>query len=263
MKKSVKKTLIISAIAVCMGGAIYTLPAQATYPVIDAANLKQNILNVAQTVKIAVNTLTQIDNQVKSLENEAKNLAKMNSANSRNNISLFDSSMDAIKGTLYSSRGLPLRYEAMESKYGQLYKGTGGYAGGTFEEWSQQATALRQQTNNAAYDAMKAQGMIEDIEDDEQGVEDLLANSDSAQGALEAAQVSNHLASVNTRQLMRMQTIQAAAFRLQASEAAEEVQKREIALAENKRGMEGIEGMANPFKTPPKGKGFIQFGGSK
>jgi type IV secretion system protein TrbJ len=259
MKKSVERTLIITAVAVCMGGGIYSLPAQATYPVIDAANLKQNIRNVVQTVKIAVNTLTQIDNQVKSLENEAKNLATMNSANSSNNISLFDSSMDEIKGTLYSSRGLPLRYEAMESQYGQLYKGTGGYAGGTFEEWSQQATNLRQQINNAAYDAMKAQGMIEDIEGDEQGVKDLLTNSDSAQGALEAAQVSNHLASVNTRQLMRMQTIEAAAFRLQASQAAEKVQQREMTIADNDRVMEGIRNMPDPMKQPPKGKGFIQY----
>jgi type IV secretion system protein TrbJ len=261
MKKSVKKTLIISAIAVCMGGGILSLPAEAVYPVIDHSNLVQNIKNVAQTIKIVANTFTQIDNQVKSLENEAKNLAKMNAANSFNNITLFDNSLDEIKGILYSSRGLPLRYDAMESKYKQLYKDN--YEGGTYDEWQKQSGDLMQQTNNAAYDAMKTQGMIEELPDDEQSIKDLLANSDSAQGALEASQVGNHLASVNTRQLMRMQTIQAAAFRLQASRAAEEVQQREIALAENKRGMEGIEGMTNPLKQTPQGRGFVPFGGEK
>jgi P-type conjugative transfer protein TrbJ len=265
IKKSVKKTIVVTAMVVFLGlgGGVYTPSAHAGIPVIDVANLASTILNFIENLLSEINSVEQIvnqiegiGNQVKSLENEAKNLANMDLSNSFKNPTSFKTTLFKIKGALYSAKGLPLRYEAMEDKYGKLYKDVGGYEAGTFDDWSKQAKELQGQTNYAVYDAMKTQGMIEEMESDTENIEDLLKNSDSAQGALEVAQVSNQLGAVNTRQLMRMQTIQSAAYRLQASQIGEEVQRREIAMADHKRVLTGIKSMDDPLKTSPSGEGF-------
>lgn len=262
MRRSVKKIIVIMAMVICFGG-VYAPPAHAGIPVIDIANLASTILNFVENLLTEINSVEQIanqiqgiGNQVKSLENEAKNLANMNLANSFKNLTSFKDTLFKIKGAVYSAKGLPLRYDAMEDKYSKLYKDIGGYAEGTFDDWLKQSKDLAAQTNNAVYDAMKTQGMIEEMETDAGNIEDLLSNSDSAQGSLEVAQVANQLGAVNTRQLMRMQTFLAAAHRLQASQIGEEVQRKEIAMADNQRVMKGITGMDDPLKASPSGEGF-------
>ena len=56
-----------------------TWPVSADLPVIDVSNLKQSILTAANTLKEVNNQITQIQQFVQMLENEARNLLSLRS----------------------------------------------------------------------------------------------------------------------------------------------------------------------------------------
>ena len=121
-----------------------------------------------------------------------------------------------------------------------------------------QAAEILTQTSESARDAMMAQGMIVDIEADEGTLEELLANSDAAEGALEANQVNNQLVGLQTNQMMRLQVINAASARLQASQYDEQVQKKLMTEAEADR-FSTRKSKDNPLQGGGEGQGFVDF----
>ena len=53
------------------------LPASATVPVIDVANLSQNVLTAARTLEEVNNQIIQIQQGISMLENQARNLTTL------------------------------------------------------------------------------------------------------------------------------------------------------------------------------------------
>ena len=71
-KQTVGAALIAAAVAIML-----PIPAHATVPVIDFANLTQNVLTAARTLEEVDNQVTQIQQGISMLENEARNLTSL------------------------------------------------------------------------------------------------------------------------------------------------------------------------------------------
>jgi type IV secretion system protein TrbJ len=266
-----KKYFAVIIVFVCLSIGVNTPLAHAGIPVIDVGNLVENIISAIESIEEVINTytaidnqITQIENQVKSLYNQAKNLQKMDLKNSLRNLGTLRGNLSKVKQLALTTKALPLQAKYLESRYDSIYKRVdksfNAYTGMSLDELKQSAVDTLAQTSESVYDAMQAQGFLfDDIEEDEETMEDLLANSDDAEGALEATQVNTQMVALNTNQLIRLQTINAVSARMQASKQEEEVQRKLMTEADSDRYYEYLKSPTNTLDGSGDGQGFVDF----
>jgi P-type conjugative transfer protein TrbJ len=265
-----KKHIAVIILVVCLSFGVYTPSAHAGIPVIDVSNLLENILNFVENLESAINTYTQIDNQVTQIENQVKglyyqaqNLQKMDLLHSLSNLAALKSNLARINQLVLTTKALPLQYDQIGNRYDQLYKQVDrnftAYSGMSLNDMKNSASDILAQTSQASYDAMTAQSMIGDIEGDESDLEDLQNTSDNSEGALDVAQATNDILVLNTSQLMRLQTINAASARLQASQYEEQVQRKLITEADSQSYYSYFNNPSNPLQGGGSGPGFVDF----
>jgi P-type conjugative transfer protein TrbJ len=240
-----KKTLL----SLCIAGLLVAGSAQAQMAVFDPANFQQNLLTAART-------LEQVNQQVRQLQNEAQML--MNDA--RNLTGLDFSALAQLRATLAESqqlleeaRGMAFDVERSQREFARLYPERYDAAmsrdelgADALERWHGSLEALRTAI------ALQAQ-VVEHVADDETVLSDLVGQSQSAVGALQATQATNQLLALQSRQLIQTQQLQAAQGRSTSLEQARAVAAEERAREQRRRFM--------TERTPYTGEPVRLFGG--
>ncbi len=196
------KTLCTLVVAVAL--SVAAPAAQAWKTVFDPSNYSQNVMTAART-------LEQINNQIQQLQNEAQML--MNQA--RNLVSLDFDSVNRLRSTLAATtrlvdeaRGLSFDVSRMEGEFARLYPEQFGAAmtgdqmvQDARERWTQSLDALRTTV------AVQAQA-VQNLKDDEGVLADIVAQSQSAAGSLQATQATNQLLALQAKQAIQQQQLQ-------------------------------------------------------
>jgi type IV secretion system protein TrbJ len=204
--------------------------------VFDPSVFMQTLMSYFTEIEDYANQAEQLSNQVQSLMNEAQNLANMDQNAASRTISNISGSLQKLKDLKSNVRGITMDYMKLESAWDSVYKKDfKDFSGKSVKEYVDAAGKALQQTNNATYDAMKAQGLVAQIDDDAANLDSLLRASNSANGALAAAQAGNQIAGVTSQQLMRLQHIVASSYRAQSSFYAEQAQREAMAKADSDR----------------------------
>ena len=204
--------------------------------VFDPSVFMQTVMNYVKEIETATNTAKQIDNQMKSLENQARNLQSMNPGAANGTMAQIQNALSALATVRNNMRGISMDYTRLQSAYDGVYKNFSSYNNGTSaKEYATQAQGLLNQSSNSAYDAMRAQGLTAQIGNDAANLKTLMQASQSASGALAATQAGNQLSGMTVQQLMRLQEIVATSHRAQSSYFAAEAQKQAISDANSKR----------------------------
>ncbi|MXO65319.1 P-type conjugative transfer protein TrbJ [Altericroceibacterium endophyticum] len=199
-------------------GLAATTPAHAQFGgiVYDPSNYAQNVLTAART-------LEQINNQVQSLQNEAQSL--LNEA--RNLTALPLSQLQEVQTQFQRTQQLlgqaqRLAYDVhqIDQTFAQSYRGTN--LSGSDRQLVADAQG-RWRTSVAAFeDALKVQaGVVGNIDGSRASLERLVTASQSATGALQAAQAGNQLVALQSQQLADVTALMAAQGRAQALDMAE------------------------------------------
>jgi P-type conjugative transfer protein TrbJ len=218
--------------------------------VFDPSVFMQTLMSYFTEIEDYANQAEQLSNQVQSLMNEAQNLANMDQNAAFRTISNISGSLQKLKDLKSNVRGITMDYMKLESAWDSVYKKDfKDFSGKSVKEYVDAAGKALQQTNNATYDAMKAQGLVAQIDDDAANLDSLLRASSSASGALAAAQAGNQIAGVTSQQLMRLQHIVAASYRAQSSFYAEQAQKQAMSKADSERFFKST------IKKPSEGQG--------
>jgi P-type conjugative transfer protein TrbJ len=132
-------------------------------------------------------------------------------------------------------RGITMDYTKLQGAYDEVYKNFAAYNGMSGEQYASQAQQILNQSNNSAYDAMRAQGLAAQIDNDAANLNSLMQASQSATGALAATQAGNQITGMTIQQLMRLQEVIAASNRAQSSYFAAEAQRKAMSDADSKR----------------------------
>lgn len=192
----------------------------------DPRNYSQNILTAARTLEQINNQIRQLQNQATSLVNEARNLQSLP-------LSVLEPLQAQIRQTqqlLGQAQRMAYDVQQIEREFAREYSPaslTGSQAAmvqGAEDRW---------RTSIAAFeDALKVQaGAVGNIEGTRNAVNDLLGASQSAAGALQAAQAGNQLLAVQSQQLTDLIAAVSAMGRAQAlgaaSDATAKAQARE------------------------------------
>ena len=196
-----KKRLLAVAVAALIGA----MPvAQAQWVVIDPTNLAQNILTAARTLEQINNQIRQLQNEAQSLMNEARNLASL----PFNVVNRLRANLDTTRQLIAQARGLAFDIQNMDQQFAQLYPEQ--YAASVSgNQMFQDAHQRWQNTLQGLQTAMRMQAQVsQNLNQDEGVLADLVDQSQSATGALQAMQATNQLLALQAKQSIQTQQLQ-------------------------------------------------------
>ncbi|ATC24355.1 MULTISPECIES: P-type conjugative transfer protein TrbJ [Caulobacter] len=211
--------------ALGLGLAVAPL-AHAQFTVFDPSNYAQNVLTAART-------LESVNNQIRSLQNEAEMLI----GQARSLANLPFSSLAALQAQLAETRrllseaqGIAYDVAQIQTSFRQSYAPpTGPVDGATL---SARADARWDAAVAGLQDALKVQaGVVGGLGDSAGQMSQLVEASQGAVGGLQAAQAGNQLLALQSQQLAQLLALTAAQGRAQALEAADRAAARADAKA--------------------------------
>ncbi|MFO6446995.1 P-type conjugative transfer protein TrbJ [Erythrobacter sp. NE805] len=236
-----------SALVLACAGTVASVPAQAQFGgiVYDPSNYAQNVLTAARTLEQINNQIRMLQNQAHSLINEARNLESLP-------LTIAQPLQDQIRQTqqlLQQARRIAYDVRAVETVFERQYRGT---TLGASQQAMVDGAEARWQNSVAAFeDALKVQaGAVANIEGSRNAIGKVLSASQSATGALQAAQAGNQLLALQARQLADLTATLAAANRAQALDAAERAAAKAQAREQLRRFLAGrprnVQGQSRP-----------------
>ncbi|MEJ5976566.1 P-type conjugative transfer protein TrbJ [Novosphingobium sp. PS1R-30] len=203
-----------AAAAVVYVGPLAT-PALAI-PVFDASNYAQNILTAART-------LTSINNQIQSLQNEAqmlinqgKNLARVDFPQ----LQELQAKLQEIDRLMGQAQGIDFKVGSLDRQFENLFPQD--FTGlGTRSQRLTSARAQLEAAMGSFRQTMSIQSQIaENVEGDARILAAIVLRSQGAEGSLAAQQATNQLLALTTKQQFQIQNLMASQFRAEALEQA-------------------------------------------
>jgi P-type conjugative transfer protein TrbJ len=199
-------------------------PAAAQRIVFDPSNYSQNILTAART-------LEQINNQIRQLQNDARNLTSLDFSA----LPQMRATTQAVNQLIQQAQGIAFNLSQMDAEFARLHPQT--YAATI--SGNQMAIDARTRWRNsleALRTAVQVQSQaVQNLPRDEQNLADLVERSQAAAGALQALQATNQLLALQSRQAMQAQQLQITQERAGSLELARQVAVQERAREVRRR----------------------------
>jgi P-type conjugative transfer protein TrbJ len=232
-----------AAAALTVGGTFVLppAPAGAQMPVFDTTNYAQNLLQAARA-------LDQINNQVKSLQNEASMLENMG-----RNLKTLDfpqlqrikSAMQQISQLMGQAQGVQFKVQGLDRQISSLFPGALGQAL-TGDQRVAQARAQLDAATAAFKQAMGVQAQVaENVSADSETLAELAAASQGSVGALQVGQAANQILALSVKQQLQLQNLIASEYRSAAIDRARRAQAEEDGRAATRRFLDGAAARRN------------------
>lgn len=198
---------------------IIATPADAQFGsgiVFDPTNYAQNVLTAAHTLQQINNQITGLQNQAQGLLNQARNLANLPTSL----VSGITRSIDRTRALIGQAQQIAYKVQNIDSVFSQRYP-SGSLAGTSSATLVTNAQTRWRDAVAAFQDALKTGATVTgNIDDTRSHLGTLVTASQSASGALQAAQAGNQLLALETRQLADLTAMLAAQSRASAIAAA-------------------------------------------
>jgi type IV secretion system protein TrbJ len=191
--------------------------------VLDPTNLVQNMMTAARSLEQINNQIRQLQNEAQMLTNQARNLTSLDFSA----LAELRSALQSTNQLIQQAQGLTFNVSRMETEFTRLYPEAYTAAA----PGSQMASDARTRWRNsleALRTATKVQSQaMQNFASDEQTLVSLVNRSQSATGALQAAQATNQLLALQARQSIQAQQLQITQDRATALEQARQVAVQE------------------------------------
>lgn len=211
--------------------ALVPPPARAQFAVIDVANLTQSILAAARTLQQIANQITQIQQFVQMLQNQARNLTSLPFSS----IQQLNQSIAQITNLMGQAQGILYTVQNVQTQYQRFYPTAISPAAPSAQLIADAQT--RWQFSLATFQhTMEVQAQIvQDLPSDQADMDALVEQSQGAVGILQATQAGNQLLALQAKQLAATQALLASQARAQAIEQARQAEAEEQAHEQYQR----------------------------
>lgn len=221
-----------AVLAVAMAATLMTTglsaPATAQFGgiVYDPNNYAQNVLTAARSLEAVNNQIRQLENQAQSLINQGKNLTTLPVST----LSTLQQQIEQTRQLLGSAQRIAYNVQDIQTAFAQRYNGANLTA--SQSQMVTDANGRWQDSVGAFEDALRVQaGAVGNLQGTKASIDTLVTASQSASGALQAAQAGNQLLALQSQQLADLTAVMAAQGRAQtlaaARKAADEADARE------------------------------------
>jgi type IV secretion system protein TrbJ len=190
-------------------------PAFAQWIVYDPTNFSQNVLTAARELQQINNQIQGLTNQAQMLVNQAKNLANL----PMSELTQLQSSVAQTQSLLGQAQNIAFNVQKIQTAYSSAY-GAAPTSGSNASLFAIAQTRW-QNSVGAFEDSLKVQaGVVGNISTNSGAMSSLVTASQSASGALQAAQAGNQLLALQSQQLSDLVAVFAAKGRADALEQA-------------------------------------------
>lgn len=217
----------IRLLAFAVAALIGVMPVvQAQWVVVDPTNLVQNTLTAIRTMEMIENQINQLQNEARMLVNQGRNLASL----PFDVVSRLRSTLATTQQLIARAQGLAFEVQSMDREFARLYPEQ--YAATVSgNQMYQDAHQRWQYALEGLQTAMRMQAQVsQNVAEDESVLTDLVGQSQSAVGALQAMQATNQLLALQAKQSIQAQQLQLTQARAMSLELA-----RQAAAAERGR----------------------------
>lgn len=184
--------------------------------VFDPSNYSQNVLTAARSLQQITNQITSLQNQAQMLINQARNLASL----PLSSLQQLQQSVQRTQQLLGQAQNIAFDVQQVDKAFQQQYGDVRLSA--PDRQLVTDARSRWQNTVGGLQDAMRVQaGVVGNIETGRAQISALVGASQSAAGALQAAQAGNQLLALQGQQLADLTAVIAANGRAQALTEAE------------------------------------------
>jgi P-type conjugative transfer protein TrbJ len=206
-------------------------PVSAQVAVFDPTNYTQNLLQAARA-------LQTVNNQIRSLQNEAQMIRDMATQLKRLDVSALlklNKDIAAINALMAEAKGIA--FTLKETQAALKVQFPDGYIlSFTHRGLAEQAEVRWQSTMDAFQQTLQVQARIgEGLQADADTLSDLMQASEAAEGGLQAQQAANQLSALIAKQQMQITTLMAAQYRAEALDAARKAQGEAAAKAATRK----------------------------
>lgn len=235
MRIRTRKYLVASALGLGMAGslamALTCTPARAQFTVFDPSNYSQNLLTAARTLQQINNQIRSLQNEATMLINQAKNLTRIDFPE----LQALTQTLQQVDRLMGQAQGIQFRVSGLDQQFRQLFPQSFSAALRTNEQVV--AARARLDTAMSAYQqTMTVQAQVtENVTADAQALGGIVAKSQGAEGALQAQQATNQLLALAAKQQFQIQNMMAAQYRAEAIEQARRAQAEIDARAATRR----------------------------
>ncbi|MDI1266947.1 MAG: P-type conjugative transfer protein TrbJ [bacterium] len=200
---------------------LVTFPAarsSAQIVVFDPNNYAQNLLTAARALQHINNQITSLQNQAQMLINQARNLANL----PYSSLQQLQSSIQRTQQLLTQAQRIAYDVQQIDHAFSTTYAPA---SSGTSSQMLITNAQARWQISVAALqDALRVQaGVVGNLDTNRTQMSALVTSSQSATGALQAAQAGNQLVALQAQQLADLTATVAAQGRAQSLEAAQRI----------------------------------------
>jgi type IV secretion system protein TrbJ len=197
-------------------------PVSADLLVFDPTNYAQNVLTAARELQQVNNEIQSLENQATMLINQAKNLASL----PYSALSQLQAAIQRTQQLLAQAQRIAYDVTTIDKAFTQSYPQS--YSLSTSSQQLITDAQTRWQNALAGFqDAMRVQaGVVQNLDNTRTQVNALVSSSQSATGALQAAQSGNQLVALQTQQLADLTALMAAIGRAQSLNGARVVESQ-------------------------------------
>ena len=223
-----RAALLAGAAALMIAAA--GMPARAQWIVFDPTNYAQNVLTAARELQQVNNELQMLENQATSLLNQARNLASL----PYSSLASLQQQIAQTQQLLGQAQRIAYSVSAIDQAFTQTYPQA--YSSSTSSQQLLADAQARWQNALAGFqDAMRVQaGVVANLDNTHAQISALVSSSQSATGALQAAQSGNQLVALQTTQLSDLTAIMASIARARSLDAARRLETQVQAQAQTR-----------------------------
>jgi P-type conjugative transfer protein TrbJ len=195
------------------------VPARAQMTVFDPSNYSQNLLTAARTLQQVNNGIQSLQNEAMFLLNQARNLASL----PYSSLAQLQQSIGQTRQLLNQAQRIAYDVTSIDQAFTHTYPQ--GYTASTSSPQLLADAQMRWQNSLAGFqDAMRVQaGVVGNLDRTRAEIDALVSSSQSATGALQAAQSGNQLIALQTNQLADLTAVMTSIARAQSLESARAV----------------------------------------
>ena len=196
--------------------ATASVPAHAQWIVYDPTNFSQNVLTAARELQQVNQNIQSLENQATMLINQAKNLASL----PYSSLAQLEASIQRTEQLLMQAQNIAYSVTTIDQAFTQVYPQS--YSGSTSSTQMLADAQTRWQNARAGYqDSMHVQaGVVQNLQNAQTQISALISSSQSASGALQAAQSGNQIMGLAAQQLADLTGVIAAMARAQSLDNA-------------------------------------------
>ena len=213
------------------------VPAQAQLIVYDPTNFSQNVLTAARELQQINNEIQGLENQATMLINQAKILASL----PYSSLAQLEQAIQRTEQLLTQAQRIAYSVTTINQAFTHVYPQS--YAGAGSSQLMADALTRWQNARAGYQDSMLVQaGVVQNLANTRTQISALVSASQSASGALQAAQSGNQLAALQTSQLADLTAVIAAMARAQSLDGARKVESQAQAQQQLSNFLNGGQG---------------------